>query len=132
MYLVMGITGKIGGATGRHLLKQGKQIRALVRNREKAAKWADEGVELVEGDWNDVTAVAAALKGVEGAFVMLPAVWAPSPDFKEAKDVIANYVEALTKAVPPRVERFRPWARIEQAGWGSSRPYRFWSKVFAA
>ena len=103
MYLVMGITGKVGGATGRHLLKQGKQIRALVRNREKAAKWADQGVELVEGDWNDATAIAAALKGVEGAFVMLPTVWAPSPDFKEAKDVIANYVEALTKAAPPRV-----------------------------
>jgi uncharacterized protein YbjT (DUF2867 family) len=103
MYLVMGITGKVGGATGRHLLKQGKQIRALVRNREKAAQWADQGVELVEGDWNDVTAVATALKGVEGAFVMLPPVWAPSPDFKEAKQVIANYVEALTKAVPPRV-----------------------------
>ena len=34
---------------------------------------------------------------------MLPAVWAPSPDFKEAKGVIANYVEALTKAAPPRV-----------------------------
>jgi uncharacterized protein YbjT (DUF2867 family) len=103
MYLVMGITGKVGGATGRHLLKQGKQIRALVRNREKAAQWADQGVELVEGDWNDVTAVATALKGVEGAFVMLPPVWAPSPDFNEAKQVIANYVEALTKAVPPRV-----------------------------
>ena len=38
MYLVMGITGKVGGATARHLLKQGKQVRALVRNREKAAK----------------------------------------------------------------------------------------------
>src|SRR5277367_6644716 len=101
-YLVMGITGKVGGATARHLLKQGKQVRALVRNREKAAKWADQGVELVDGDWNDATAVAAALKGVEGAFVMLPAVWAPSPDFKEAKGVIANYVEALTKTVPPR------------------------------
>ena len=34
---------------------------------------------------------------------MLPAVWAPSPDYKEAKGVIANYVEALTKAAPPRV-----------------------------
>ena len=34
---------------------------------------------------------------------MLPAVWAPSPDFKEAKGVIENYVEALTKAAPPRV-----------------------------
>jgi uncharacterized protein YbjT (DUF2867 family) len=66
MYLVMGITGQVGGATARHLLKQGKQVRALVRNREKAAKWADQGVELVDGDWNDATAIAAALKGVEG------------------------------------------------------------------
>ena len=103
MYLVMGITGNVGGATARHLLKQGKQVRALVRDREKAAKWADQGVELVDGDWNDATAIASALKGVEGAFVMLPAVWAPSPDYREAKGVIANYVEALTKAVPPRV-----------------------------
>ena len=80
MYLVMGITGNVGGATARHLLAQGKQVRALVRNREKAAKWADQGVELVDGDWNDPTAIAAALKGVEGAFVMLPAVWAPADD----------------------------------------------------
>jgi len=47
MYLVMGITGKVGGATARHLLKQGAQVRALVRDREKAAKWADQGVELL-------------------------------------------------------------------------------------
>src|SRR6201998_2246419 len=103
MYLVMGITGKVGGATARHLLKQGKQVRALVRNREKAAKWADQGVELVDGDWNDATAIADAFKRVARAFVMLPSVWAPSPDFREAKGVIANYVEALSKVVPPRV-----------------------------
>src|SRR6202042_866801 len=103
MYLVMGITGNVGGATARHLLKQGKQVRALVRNRDKAAKWADQGVELVDGDWNDATAIAAALQGVAGAFVMLPVVWAPSPDFREAKGLIANYVEALTRGVPPRV-----------------------------
>jgi len=103
MYLVMGITGNVGGATARHLLKQGKQVRALVRNREKAGKWADHGVELVDGDWNDATAIAAALRGVEGAFVMLPAVWAPSSDYREAKCVIANYVEALTRVVAKRV-----------------------------
>ena len=103
MYLIMGITGNVGGATARRLLQQGKKVRALVRNREKAAKWADQGVELVDGDWNDATAIAAALKGVEGAFVMLPSVWAPSPDYREAKGVISSYVEALTKAVPSRV-----------------------------
>ena len=103
MYLVMGITGNVGDITPRHLLKQGKQVRALVRNREKAAKWAEQGVELVDGDWNDATDITAALKGVEAAFVMLPTVWAPSPDYREAKDVIAKYAEALAKAVPPRV-----------------------------
>jgi len=103
MFLVMGITGRVGGATAQHLLAQAKKVRAMVRNREKATNWADQGVELVDGDWNDAAAVERALEGVEGAFVMLPAVWAPSPDFKEAKSVIANYVEALTKAAPPRV-----------------------------
>ncbi|MDQ0390260.1 NmrA family NAD(P)-binding protein [Labrys monachus] len=103
MFLVTGITGKVGGATAEHLLAHGKDIRALVRNREKAAYWADQGVELVDGDWNDAAAIERALNGVEGAFVMLPAVWAPSPDYREAKGVIANYAEALTKAPPPRV-----------------------------
>src|SRR5271168_2562112 len=103
MFLVMGITGKVGGATAKHLLARGKKIRALVRSRDKAAHWADQDVELLDGDWNDAAAIERALEGVEGAFVMLPAVWAPSPDYKEAKGVIANYVEALTKAAPPRV-----------------------------
>ena len=103
MFLVTGITGKVGGATARHLLARGKKVRALVRDRAKAASWTDQGVELVDGDWNDAAAIERALQGVDGAFVMLPAVWAPSPDFKEAKGVIANYVEALTRAVPPRV-----------------------------
>jgi len=103
MFLVMGITGKVGGATAEHLLAHGKKVRALVRDREKASSWANRGVELVDGDWNDSAAIERALKGVDGAFVMLPAVWAPSPDYKEAKSVIANYVEALAKAAPPRL-----------------------------
>jgi uncharacterized protein YbjT (DUF2867 family) len=103
MFLVTGITGKVGGATARHLLSHGQVVRALVRDRAKAESWANHGVELVDGDWNDVAAIKRALDGVDGAFIMLPTVWAPSPDFKEAKGVIASYVEALTKAAPPRV-----------------------------
>jgi len=132
MYLVMGITGKVGGATARHLLKEGKQVRALVRNREKAAKWADQGVELVDGDWNDATAIAAALKGVEGAFVMLPVVWAPSPDYREAKGVIANYVEAFTKVVSPRVVALSSMGANRTSGVGNITGYHSWSKVFTA
>src|ERR1700721_4082630 len=100
MFLVMGITGKVGGATAEHLLARAKEIRALVRDREKASSGASQGVELVDGDWNDSAAIAEALKGVEGAFVMLPAVWAPSPDFREEKRGIGNYVGGLTRVGP--------------------------------
>jgi Predicted nucleoside-diphosphate-sugar epimerases len=77
--------GKSGGATAEHLLAHGKEVRALVRNREKASSWANQGVELVDGDWNDSAAIERALKGVEGAFVMLPAVWAPRPITKKPR-----------------------------------------------
>ena len=67
MFLVMGITGKVGGATAEHLLAHGKEVRALVRNREKASSWANQGVELVDGDWNDSAAIERALKGASKA-----------------------------------------------------------------
>lgn len=103
MFLVTGITGKVGGAAARHLLAAGKQVRALVRNPEKAAPWKDKGVELVEGEWEDAAALAGALQGVEGAYLMMPPVPTPSPDFSEAKVVAAAYVKALQQAPPPKV-----------------------------
>jgi uncharacterized protein YbjT (DUF2867 family) len=89
MFLVTGITGHVGGAAARKLLEAGKQVRALVRDTEKASAWAGRGVELVKGEWNDSSSVAAAQ--------------APSPGFAEAKAVIASYVEALRQFPPPRV-----------------------------
>ncbi len=69
-----------------------------MRNREKAAKWADQGVELVDGDWNDATAIATALKGVEGAFCYVAGcMGTPRLITEKQKGVIANYVEALTR-----------------------------------
>lgn len=118
MFLVMGITGRVGGATARHLLAQGKEVRALVRDRTKTASWTAQGVELVDGDWNDAAAVARALEDVEGAFVMLPPIWTPSPDFKEAKGVIANYVGALTKMPVPRVVALSSMGANKASGMG--------------
>jgi uncharacterized protein YbjT (DUF2867 family) len=118
MFLVMGITGKVGGAAARHLLADGKKVRALVRDRAKAAGWTDQGVELVEGDWNDAAAIERALQGADGAFVMLPSIWAPSPDFKEAKSVIANYVAALAKAQPLRVAALSSMGADRTSGLG--------------
>jgi uncharacterized protein YbjT (DUF2867 family) len=118
MFLVMGITGKVGGAAATHLLAQGRKVRALVRDRAKAANWSDQGVELVEGDWNDAASIKRALRGVDGAFVMLPPIWAPSPDFREAKEVIANYVEALSQVPVTRVVALSSMGANKTSGMG--------------
>lgn len=42
MILLTGITGNIGSATARALLDKGVKFRALVRNLDKAASWAEK------------------------------------------------------------------------------------------
>lgn len=103
MFFVAGITGHVGGATTRELLAQGKKVRTLARDPKKASAWADQGVEVRQGDWTDTAALASALEGVEGAYLMLPPIMTPKPGFPEAKAVIASYKEALTQVQPPRV-----------------------------
>jgi uncharacterized protein YbjT (DUF2867 family) len=72
MILLTGITGNNGGATANALLEQGVKFRALVRDLDKAAAWADKGVELVQGDLNDPASVTAALEGIDRAVMVLP------------------------------------------------------------
>ncbi|MCP5328662.1 MAG: NmrA family NAD(P)-binding protein [Sinobacteraceae bacterium] len=72
MVLLTGITGNIGGATARALLGRGVRFRALVRDLGKAAPWAERGVELVQGDIEDPSAVKRALAGVDAALLVMP------------------------------------------------------------
>ena len=118
MFLVTGITGNVGGSAARHLLQQGEQVRALVRDTAKAANWAGKGVELVKGEWEDAAALTKALDGVEGAYLMMPPIQVPSPDFREAKAVIASYQEALAKAAPPKVVALSSMGSEKASGLG--------------
>ena len=72
MILLTGITGNNGGATATALLEQGVKFRALVRDLDKAADWAAQGVELVKGDLEVPASVQAALEGVDRAVLILP------------------------------------------------------------
>lgn len=103
MFLVTGITGKVGGATAQKLLEMGKPVRALVRDETKVAAWAAEGVELVKGEWEDAASMSRALEGVEGVYLMMPPTQTPSRDFHEAKAILASYQEALAKSAPPKL-----------------------------
>ena len=72
MILLTGITGNIGGATARALLAKGVRFRAMVRDLAKASAWADQGVELVQGDFENPESIHRALQGVDRALLVLP------------------------------------------------------------
>jgi uncharacterized protein YbjT (DUF2867 family) len=68
--LVMGATGRQGGAVVRHMLPKGWKLRALTRNPQShaAQSLARQGVELVQGDMEDTNSLARAAAGVYGIY----------------------------------------------------------------
>jgi uncharacterized protein YbjT (DUF2867 family) len=71
--LITGATGKQGGATLRHLAKQGGfKLRAMTRkpDSEPAKAVAALGAEVVTGDLDDAASLERALAGVWGVFAV--------------------------------------------------------------
>src|SRR5579864_242425 len=62
--LVTGATGNVGGEVVKQLAGLGVSVRALVRNRAKAAAMEGRNVEVVEGDLAKPATLGPALEGV--------------------------------------------------------------------
>ncbi|MFA1714142.1 NmrA/HSCARG family protein [Peribacillus frigoritolerans] len=76
LILVTGATGLQGGAVAREALKQGFQVRILVRdiNSSKAKTYIQSGAEAVEGNFDDQASLERAMQNVDAVFSMtLPA-----------------------------------------------------------
>lgn len=72
MYVVAGVTGRVGSATARHLLDAGAEVRVLVRRESDAAAWEAQGAEVRVVALDDRAALGEALDDVSGFFVLLP------------------------------------------------------------
>jgi NAD(P)H dehydrogenase (quinone) len=103
MYAVMGITGQVGSVVAESLLFHGEKVRAIVRDSNKAAALADRGVEMAAADYDDAIALETAFREVKGVFIMIPPNFAPSPDFREARQTIDAIGTALDHARPERI-----------------------------
>jgi NAD(P)H dehydrogenase (quinone) len=103
MFAIMGVTGNVGGAVARRLLATGRQVRAVVRNAQKGAAWAERGCAVSVADLADQAALTAAFAGAEGVFVMVPPVFDPTPGFPEARAIAAGLKAAIEAARPGKV-----------------------------
>ena len=103
MFAITGITGNVGSVVARTLLDAGKSIRAMVRDRAKGAVWAERGAEVAVADINDAGALAAAFKGADGVFALVPPNFDPASGFPEAGAIAATLKTAIQTARPGKV-----------------------------
>jgi uncharacterized protein YbjT (DUF2867 family) len=103
MYVITGITGQVGGVVGRTLLKAKKPVRAVVRNAGKGQEWSERGCDVALATMEDAASLAAAFKGAEAVFLLLPPIFDPLPEFPEARAIGAALRSALDAARPGRV-----------------------------
>jgi len=73
-----GATGKVGSRLSRRLGQRGDQVRALIRDRARAADLREARIELVEGDLLDAASLTAAVRGVD-VVVHCAAFFRPRP-----------------------------------------------------
>jgi NAD(P)H dehydrogenase (quinone) len=102
MFAITAITGKVGGAVANTLLAAGCGVRAVVRDAAKGAPWKARGCEVAIADLTDADRLARALEGTEGAFILLPPVFDPQPEFRDVRATIAIIREAMAQARPPK------------------------------
>lgn len=70
--LVFLAAGAQGGAVARAAVARGLKVRALVRDRARAATLVAPGVELAEGDLGDVPSLTASSTGIDHAVLQVP------------------------------------------------------------
>ena len=116
MFAVMGVTGQVGSAVARTLLASGNKVRVIVRDESKAKAWRALRCEIAVADLTQPETMAAALSGTDGAFLMLPPTFDPSPGFPEAKARIEALYQAAIVGRPKRV------AVLSTIGANSGRP----------
>ncbi len=103
MYAIMGITGQIGGVIAHTLLAANQSVRAVVRDAGKGQVWSERGCEVALATIEDAASLAAAFRGAEGVFVLVPPNFDPLPGFPEARAIGKTLRTALVQANPARV-----------------------------
>jgi uncharacterized protein YbjT (DUF2867 family) len=96
-FAIAGVSGHTGQVAAQALLDAGEQVRVIVRDAAKGEAWARRGAEVAVADLGDAAALARALQGVEGAYLLIP----PNG---QAKSFVA-YQEQIGKAMVDAVRR---------------------------
>ena len=103
MYAIAGATGHTGKVVADTLLSQGRKVRVIVRSEEKGKGYKARGAEVARASVDDAAALAKALEGAEGAYLLVP----PNPTHPDpvsnGREVVDAIGAALAQAKVPHV-----------------------------
>lgn len=96
MILVMGATGQVGSKVATHLLSSAQHVRCVARKFPNKNLFA--GAEFAEGDANNVSFLADAIRGCKAVFTMIPSD-PTTPDARYYQNKIGEVIaEAIEEA----------------------------------
>lgn len=99
-FAIAGTSGHTGRVAAETLLAAGHSVRVIVRDAAKGQEWKDRGAEVAIADLGDSKALAAALTGVDGAYLLLPPRVAPG--FREYQTATGKAIVAAVEAAAPK------------------------------
>lgn len=95
MFVVAGVTGNTGAVVAETLLAQGKRVRVLARDEAKGARFAAKGAEVRAARLDDTRSLTEALRGAEGAYLLLPPDYATDAYLASRRRFVDAYLEAI-------------------------------------
>jgi uncharacterized protein YbjT (DUF2867 family) len=119
IFVVAGATGHVGSVVASELLSAGHEVRAIVRNAEKAKGLARQGAELVLGELSDASFLTNALRGADGAFLLQPPPPHDSADVRAYQNGVARAeAAAVAESGIRHVVMLSSWGAEKDAGTG--------------
>jgi uncharacterized protein YbjT (DUF2867 family) len=103
MFLVAGATGHTGSVVAETLLAQGKKVRVYARDAKKVEALRARGAEVASGELGDDLALAAALRGVEGAYLLSPPIPTSNSVLAEQAVLVDRVGRAIEASGVPHV-----------------------------
>jgi uncharacterized protein YbjT (DUF2867 family) len=101
MYVVIGANGRAGGEVASALIERGEAVRVVLRRKEQGEKWTALGAEVAIASFEDTDAMADALKGASGAFLLNPPPVSGDP-FVRTEQLGAALADAAGRARLPK------------------------------
>lgn len=103
MFVIAGVTGNTGSVVANELLEKGKKVRVIVRDATKGEPWRARGAEVAIAALDDVEALAKALEGAEGAYLLSPPDLRSEKPLEEKRVLVDAIAKAIDRAKLPHV-----------------------------